>query len=47
MILLIYWERISFRRQSEIDGAFIYADPPYVGTNDGSCQDRINEEQSN
>ena len=25
---------ISFRRQSEIDGAFIYCDPPYLNTND-------------
>jgi DNA adenine methylase len=28
------FKTISFRRQSEIDGAFIYADPPYLNTND-------------
>tara|TARA_R110000851_G_C12929934_1_gene551183 strand:- start:36 stop:803 length:768 start_codon:yes stop_codon:yes gene_type:complete len=28
------FKKISFRRQSDIDGAFIYSDPPYLGTGD-------------
>ena len=28
------FKKISFRRQSEIDGVLIYCDPPYLGTTD-------------
>lgn len=40
------FKTISFRRQSEIDGAFIYADPPYLNTND-NYSNSFTEEQSN
>jgi DNA adenine methylase len=29
-----FFEKISYRRQSEIDGVLIYADPPYLQTTD-------------
>jgi DNA adenine methylase len=41
-----FFRTISFRRQSEIDGAFIYADPPYLNTND-NYSNSFTEEQSN